>query len=199
MLKILFVIISYLPIGIINLYAQDSTAVENIKLTDSEVGAFREQAITSVTDLSRYIKIIGEKNRELSNRKKAIELAIGLFSSEENIIQVSSLHGETQTFSIREYFTRLLNLPYYYVSITWFDIYLARDFIPGPNGKYFGAATISQKFEGKFNKEMGPYLDVTKKKITLIIEKIKDLDGLKKEERWVLKLGDIMVEETQIK
>ncbi len=173
------------------------SAQEEYKLLPEQIDAFKKQAITSVTELSRYISIIADKRKETTSRNNAIELAISLFASENNVVQVSSIKGMTKSVKIRNYFNKIKVLPYSSVKITWYDIYLSSDFIQGTDGKYYGTATIFQKFEGTYNKEMGTYRDITKKNISLVVEKVKYVDGLNEKERWVLKLGDINVEETR--
>lgn len=193
---LLLIIFTISSPGISIVRAQQSEDAVEAKLTDEEIANFRDQAIKSVTDLSRYIKIIADKKQELTTRNKGVDLAIELFASEKNIVQVSSLKNSTKPLKIRAYFNKIKVLLYNSVDITWYDIYLSKEFRQGPDSQYYGTATIFQKFEGN-NVETGKYIDITKKSIQIIIKKVKYNVGLTEKERWVLKLGDINVEETK--
>jgi hypothetical protein len=181
----------------VHIYAQDHNQPVEAALTSEDLAAFREQARTSVIDLNGYIKVLAEKNRGTKAKNTAIDLAVGLFSSENNIFQVSSLRGETNSFPVRVYFKRLTTLPYTSVSIVWFNVYMSSSFRQGPDGKYYGRATVSQRFEGKNNSEMGSYRDVTTKDINLVIESKIIYEGPRSKKEWVLKLADINVVETR--
>lgn len=200
-MKTIFLLTLFLfnPAFSLYLYAQDlSDAGVEVMLSDEEIEAFRKQAMESVTDLSRYIRIIGEKSREESSRRKTVQLATGLFISEDNVIEASSLkEPKPIPYPVAAYFNRLLKLRYSAVSITWYKIYLSNDFKQGADGRYYGTATIYQRFEGRFNRETGGYRDVTRKKITLIVTLVNKYKGPNAIHDWQLKLGDIKVEEIQ--
>lgn len=193
-----FIILCLLGLSSFNSSAQQFDDGVEMKLTPAQITAFKAQAINSVTDLSRHITVMVDKSNDLERRNKAVELAIKLFNSEENIVQVSSINRpEIRDIKIRSYFNKIKVLPYSSVKITWYEIYLSSDFKQGPDGKYYGVATIFQKFEGVYNNEVGTYKDITKKNIQVVVDKVNYFEGADKKEKWVLKLGDIKVEETK--
>jgi hypothetical protein len=69
----------------------------------------------------------------------------------------------------------------------------------GDDGRYYGIATVYQKFTGTTSKEFGGrnYTDITKKNIQIVIEQLEEKVGDKVIKKWRLFLGDISVEATK--
>lgn len=198
LLKIAIILITILSVNIIGLYAQEKNSVSEANLTDEQIAGFKQQAIATVKELGDNIKtIIANRKKARATSNKFIGMSVKLFVSENSTVQVSSKSGRVDTIRIRTYLNRLKALSYQSIEITFYDIYLSKNFIKGDDGRYYGTATIFQKFEGRNNNEQGSYTDITKKSIQLVIEKAKYGDGLADKERWILKLGDINVEETK--
>lgn len=195
-----FFILVFFRVG--NIKAQEAKN-EAITLSPSQIDGFRKQAIIAVNDLNRHIEVMIDKSNSSERRYAAINLAANLFSEKTAIgppkIEVTSIKkpGVVDAYEVKKYFTRLVGLPYKSVEITWYDIYLSSDFTKGEDGKYYGVATIYQKFVGKSNSEFGDYVDITEKNIQIIIEAENLMDGSKTIEKWILKLGDIKVQETR--
>ena len=187
----IFVLLSQLV-----LFGQDNDTAMVPDLSSEQIEVFRNQAIKSVSDLSNYINIVSDK-KESSTRKDAnINLAVKLFCSENNTVETSSINNSTINLTpIRKYLVKLKMLNYKQVFIKWYDIYLSSEFKKGPDGYYYGTATIYQKFEGI--REMGSYKDITKKNIQLVLIPEKSYEGFTVITEWKLKLGDIKVDETK--
>lgn len=167
---------------------------------EPELSPTRKQAIDSlalekVRDLSKYISIIGDKSTPYSEASRVIDRAMELFA-EGSEMGVSSLYQEEiKYYRIREYFRRLMALNYDKVKIEWFDIQYVSELERMPDGRYVGVITIYQKFEGETAEGL-KYKDVTKKDITVYVERkttqiAGELIGF-----WDVMLGDIRVTET---
>ena len=171
-----------------NSYAQDNISPERKAAIDS-------LALEKVRDLSKYISIIGDKATPFSEANRVIERALELFMPGSQI-GVSSLYRKNvNNYPIKEYLQRLMRLNYQKVNITWFNIQYVSDLVKQPDGRYVGVITIFQRFEG-VTKEGLKYVDVTKKDITIYVErKQTQIDGIPVG-FWDVLLGDIRVKET---
>lgn len=179
--------------------AQDLSDEKEAKLTAAQLADFKDQAKKTINTLSDYITVIGNKVEESGRRKSAVSLAVKLFMTDSNVVEVSSLKtAEIKRYPIRTYLNKLLLLPYDQVTIKWYDIYLSSSFELRKDGRYYGVATVYQKFEGTSSTEYGnrKYTDITKKNIQIIVEKMEQHQGDKVVNIWRLYLGDIRVDET---
>jgi len=160
----------------------------------------RKQAIDSlalekVKDLGKYISIIGNKNTPFSEANRVIDRALELFSDDAQM-GVSSLSSpEVKYYGIREYFSRLMALNYDRVRIEWFNIEYISDLVRQPDGRYVGVITIYQRFTGE-NEDGMKYVDMTKKDITVYVERKKTQIHGRIIGFWDVLLGDIRVTET---
>jgi len=183
-----------------SLLAQNTEEHEAI-LTEAQKKDFRDQAQHVIGALADYVEIIGNKDAQMGSRKKSVDLAVKLFMTDSNVIEVSNAqNSDIKRIPVRTYFMKILWLPYEKVTITWYDVYLSPTFDLGKDGRYYGTATVHQKFVGVSSKEYGngKYVDITEKKIQIIIEKIPAAPG-GIESSWRLFLGDINVQETKQK
>ena len=184
----LSLIILFSSLFLNNINAQDKLSPERKAAVDS-------LAMEKVRDLSKYISIIGNKETAWSEANRVIERALELFM-EGSKMGVSSLHRKkVNYYPIKVYLERLMRLNYQTVNITWFNIQYVSDLVKQPDGRYVGVITIYQKFEG-VTKEGLKYVDVTKKDITIYVErKQTQIDGIPIG-FWDVLLGDIRVKET---
>lgn len=165
-----------------------------------DVSPERKQAIDSlalekVRDLSKYITIIGNKKTAYSEATRVMDRAEELFTPGSEM-GVSALGREqVNYYPIRKYFERLMALNYDRVSIKWYDIHYISDLERQPDGRYVGVVTIYQRFEGESDDGMR-YKDVTKKDITIYVERKKTQIAGRLVEFWDVLLGDIRVTET---
>jgi hypothetical protein len=172
-----------------NAVAQDQVSPERKRAIDS-------LALEKVRDLSKYISIVGDKNTAFNESNRVIERASELFAPDSKI-GVSSLNSkDIKYYTVRKYFERLMALNYNKVNIQWYDIQYISDLELQPDGKYVGVITIYQKFEGSDMEGM-KYRDVTKKDITIYVEKKKTQISGRMIEFWDVLLGDMRVTETK--
>ena len=171
-----------------NASAQTDISPERKKAIDS-------LAMEKIRDLGKYISIIGNKQTPFSEAKRVIDRTLELFV-EEAQMGVSSLARETVVYyGIREYLERLMLLNYDKVKIEWFNIQYISDLELQPDGRYVGVITIFQRFEGTTDDGL-IYKDVTKKDITVYVERKQTQIGGKLIGFWDVLLGDIRVVET---
>ena len=166
----------------------------------TDISPERKRAIDSlamekIRDLGKYISIIGNKQTPFSEAKRVIDRTLELFV-EDAQMGVSSLSREEITYyGIREYLERLMLLNYDKVKIEWFNIQYISDLELQPDGRYVGVITIFQRFEGTTDDGL-IYKDVTKKDITVYVERKQTQIGGKLIGFWDVLLGDIRVVET---
>ena len=171
-----------------NVLAQDNISPDRKAAIDS-------LALEKVRDLSKYITILGDKKTPFSEATRVIDRALELFMP-GSTMGVSSLYRKKiETYPIKDYLQRLTRLNYAKVTISWFNIQYVSDLVKQPDGRYVGVITIFQKFEG-VTKEGLKYVDVTKKDITVYVErKQTQIDGIPVG-FWDVLLGDVKVKET---
>jgi hypothetical protein len=170
---------------------------QGVVLSDAQMADFKDKALRKTNALSNYISTIANKSFDDTQRDQAIDQAVKLFMDENCIVEVSSLNNtKIDRFKIRVYLRKLKALPYSKVTIEWFDIFYASNFKKRPDGKYEAVATIYQRFTGA-TAEGGKYEDITKKNITIIIDRVQIAVGGTYETYWDIFLGDIKVEETK--
>ena len=166
----------------------------------TDISPERKRAIDSlamekIRDLGKYISIIGNKQTPFSEAKRVIDRTLELFV-EDAQMGVSSLRREEVIYyAIREYLERLMLLNYDKVKIEWFNIEYISDLELQPDGRYVGVITIFQRFEGTSDDGL-IYKDVTKKDITVYVERKQTQIGGKLIGFWDVLLGDIRVVET---
>lgn len=166
----------------------------------TDISPERKRAIDSlamekIRDLGKYISIIGNKQTPFSEAKRVIDRTLELFV-EDAQMGVSSLAREEVTYyGIREYLERLMLLNYDKVKIEWFNIQYISDLELQPDGRYVGVITIFQRFEGSSDDGL-IYKDITKKDITVYVERKQTQIGGKLIGFWDVLLGDIRVVET---
>ncbi len=165
-----------------------------------EIGPERKRAIDSlalekVRDLSRYITIIGDKATPFSEANRVINRAEELFSKDAQI-GVSSLYREKiKYYDVRGYFEHLMALNYDQVRIEWYNIQYISDLEQQPDGRFVGIITIFQRFDG-IKEDGASYSDITKKDITVYVERKATQIRGREVEFWDVLLGDIRVTET---
>lgn len=179
----------------LQVFGQD-TPKEEPPMPPARKAAIDSLALEKVHDLSKYISKIGDKETSFSEASRVIERALELFVDDAQI-GVSTL-GKSQIryFAIKKYLERLNKLNYKSVNIEWFDIQYISDLEKQPDGKYVGVITIYQKFTGVTEDGM-VYKDITKKDITIYVERKTTQIGGREIGFWDVLLGDIKVSETK--
>ncbi|MEM6265166.1 MAG: hypothetical protein AAGI38_21870 [Bacteroidota bacterium] len=161
----------------------------------------RKQAIDSlalekVRDLSKYITIIGSKTTLVSEAARVMDRVEELFSPGSQIAVSSLYRKKLKYYGVREYCVHLNTLNYDQVKISWFNIHYVSDLELQPDGRWVGIITIYQKFEG-INDDGLSYKDVTKKDITIYVERKQQQISGRIINFWDVLLGDIQVAETR--
>ncbi|MFH1119546.1 MAG: hypothetical protein V1775_06960 [Bacteroidota bacterium] len=170
-------------------------------IAQDQISPSRKQAIDSlalekVRDLSKYISIVGNKDTPWSEANRVIERTLELFA-DGAMMGVSSLSSqEVNYYGVREYLERLMALNYDKVNIQWYNIQYISDLERQPDGRYVGVITIYQRFEGT-TKEGLRYVDVTKKDVTVYVERKTTQISGRIIGFWDVLLGDIRVTETK--
>jgi hypothetical protein len=172
-----------------NLMAQDVISPSRKQAIDS-------LALEKVRDLSKYVSIVGNKDTPWSEANRVIERTLELFA-EGALMGVSSINREeVNYYGVREYLERLMALNYDKVNIQWYNIQYISDLERQPDGRYVGVITIYQRFEGT-TKEGLKYVDVTKKDVTVYVERKTTQISGRVIGFWDVLLGDIRVTETK--
>ncbi len=186
-----------ISVGSVIPFISNAQSEPEAPLSAAEIQDFKDQAQNTISALANYVELIGNKDKDINNRKKAVDLTVKLFMSDSNVVEVSSVNSSViKRIPVRSYFMKLLWLPYEKVSITWYDVLLGK-FELGKDGRYYATATVYQKFTGTSSVEFGgrKYVDITKKNIQIVVEKIPPAPG-GIQSSWRLFLGDINVQET---
>lgn len=168
--------------------AQDDISPERKMAIDS-------LALEKVRDLSKYIKIIGDKETPWSEANRVIERTLELFTEGAEMGVSSKNQKEVKYYDIRTYLERLMALNYDKVTVEWFNIEYISDLERQPDGRYVGVITIYQRFEGRSGDKL-KYVDTTKKDITVYVERKQTQIGGRIIGFWDVLLGDVRVVET---
>lgn len=156
---------------------------------DPEV--YSRKALRKTTDLGTYLAIISDRNNDMSEANKAVELAVKLFINEDAQIEVSG-KDERQRYKVRAYLNRLKLLKYDKIEISWTDISYVSDLKKGMDGNYYGIITLQQRFKGFMDNQL-VYSDLTEKNVEVkVMAYEKETDG-EKQEMWDVFLSDIGV------
>ncbi|MDY0344667.1 MAG: hypothetical protein RBR28_13905 [Lentimicrobium sp.] len=189
MRKTISIIAALLFLAAGNIVAQDDISPSRKQAIDS-------LALEKVRDLSKYISIIGNKDTPWSEANRVIERTLELFA-DGALMGVSSLNREeVNYYGVREYLERLMALNYDKVNISWYNIQYISDLERQPDGRYVGVITIYQRFEGTTEEGLR-YVDVTKKDVTVYVERKTTQISGRIIGFWDVLLGDIRVTETK--
>lgn len=184
----------YAFMGFILLYfgtfSDSFSQVQGFELTDPQKRELEDKAKGIVMDLWDYIGIISDKSQGRDNKLKAIELAVGLFSSEDNIVEVSGKNG-IATPKIRVYLERLRMLPYEKVSITALDFAIISSLRQDTDGKLYVTVVTQQNFKAYQDGRM-IINDIDFKRTQIVIDSVPRADGQGLE--FIVKIGDIKVD-----
>jgi len=165
-------------------------------ISPARKAAIDSLALEKVRDLSKYISIIGNKETPWSEANRVIDRTLELFM-EGSQMGVSTIYSdEIKYYGIREYLERLMALNYDKVSIEWYNIEYISDLELQPDGRYVGVITIYQRFEASTGDNL-VYKDVTKKDITVYVERKQTQISGRLIGFWDVLLGDIRVTETK--
>lgn len=156
---------------------------------------FRRKALQKTRDLETYLVLLSNRETDVVEANKAVEMAIRLFVDEEKQVQVSGKSGKSW-YKIRTYLNRLKLLKYDRVRISWTDVSFVSDLLKGPDGNFYGIITFQQRFESFLDGEV-VYSDLTKKNVEVMVRPYQKETNGEKEELWEVLLSDIGVVETK--
>ncbi|MCS6833039.1 MAG: hypothetical protein NZ521_05665, partial [Flammeovirgaceae bacterium] len=162
-----------------------------------EISKERKRAIDSlalekVRDFTRYVALVGDKNTSGTEANRIIERALELFAPGAEI-GVSTLNSKkVKNYTIEKYLRRLNALNYTKVKIEFYNIQYISDLERQPDGRYVGVITIYQRFEGTTDDGL-KYVDVTKKDVTVYVERKTTQVAGRTIGFWDVLLGDIRV------
>jgi len=163
-------------------------------LSNTDYENIKTGTLEKITELESYIIAMTDKAISHSIKQQAVSNAVKLFSSEDNIVQVSNtINTNIDTYKIRNYFNHIMVLGYSRVEIKWYDVDYYTDLHKGSDGKYYAVVTVFQKFEG-YHGDNIIYSDITQKNIEIEIDIKEDPHG---ETFWKVALGDISVVQTR--
>lgn len=171
------------------------TAQAQTDISPERKKAIDSLAMEKIRDLGKYISIIGNKQTPFSEAKRVIDRTLELFVEDAQMGVSSLARDEVTYYGIKEYLERLMLLNYDKVKIEWFNIQYISDLELQPDGRYVGVITIFQRFEGTTDDGL-VYKDVTKKDITVYVERKQTQIQGKLIGFWDVLLGDIRVVET---
>lgn len=191
-------IMIFFLIASLSVKAQEKQAVEKL-LSAEDLKIFATQAMQKTKELTNYITTITNKGIKDNDIKlEATDLAVDLFVSEDKVVEVSNANrSEVIGYKIREYLNKIRVLAFTRVEITYYDVQFISNFRLAPDGKYYGVITLFQKFTGINESGKPVYTDVTQKNIEVVVDKVTNIFGSKKVERWNVMLGNITVKETK--
>ncbi|MBP7168006.1 MAG: hypothetical protein KBB64_10100 [Bacteroidia bacterium] len=165
------------------------------ELSDTEMDRLRKKGENKVEQLKNFIDIISNKSTSTTEATQAIELAVGLFDSEERTVTVSSLTTSTsKNRKVRVYFNRLKQLPYTEVKVEWANFQYTSKFKKGNDGKYYGYVTFEQRFTGYID-GIPVYQDKIERNLTIVISKYQKIVNGNLVDEWDVFLGDMAISE----
>jgi hypothetical protein len=168
------------------------------ELTEEQRQQFREQILKKVTQLTKYISTIANKDKVQSERRAAIDNAVDLFLDEDRIVEISNLNNPyLKRPKIRQYLEKLYRYPAARVEVTFYEVAHVSKIERGPDGNFYATAQVYQLFRSYNREGITIYADKTVKKINIIIERKKTIVGDQTETEYVIKLGNIKVNETK--
>jgi hypothetical protein len=194
MKKISIFIFTFLLINTLTAQSQLQSQSTSRILSDEDYANIAEGTKEKVKELESYIIAMTDKGISHSIKQQAVSNAVKLFSSEDNIVQVSNtINSNIDNYPIRQYFNHIMVLGYSRVEIKWYDVEYYTDLHLGSDGRYYAIVTVFQKFEGYQGDNM-IYSDETQKNIEIEIDIKEDPHG---GTFWKVALGDISVVQTR--
>ena len=173
----------------------------NLKSSELNVNMaeFSKKALQKTDEFSNYLQIITAVNTTRERAAKSIDLACGLFSTEDSRVEVSNARTATKNkYKVREYLNRLQfkSKQYDKIIIEYADINYASDFKKGTDGNYYASVTFVQKFKGFIDGNV-VYGDITKRNLTIVVKAFERTVNGEAQQAWDVYLADLGVVETK--
>ncbi|SDL31607.1 hypothetical protein SAMN05421823_105180 [Catalinimonas alkaloidigena] len=188
------------PNGQTDVLNPPATKEVNGEFTRVEFEEFKNKALLKTEELAGYMQTIVSQDVTSEESNKAIDLAVGLFLSEESQVEITNAYDKSNKIvrKIRDYLRKLklLGEQYDKVKISWSDISYVSDLRKGADGNYYGVVTVQQKFEG-FSEGKLVYSDITQKNIEVVLKGYQKVAGGVTQDLWDVFLSNIGVVETR--
>ncbi len=170
-------------------YAQSPDGAGGV-VTPEEERRIKEVIKEKMTDLTNFIKVIGEKRTDDFIKEQNINSAVSYFLSNA-IIQVSNVYGGLKEYRPRAYFNHLRDLKYDEVIIEFIEHGRNISSMRKISNNHFEVeAYYNQKFIGRYDDARFGYSDITLKRVLFMV--YQDDFGI-----WQCKIKAIEVVETQ--
>ena len=158
---------------------------------------FEKKALQKTNQLNIYLKIICDKSSRYEEINKAIDQSVGLFVSENAMIETSSVNrNDVKRYKVRNYLSHIKLVNYDKIEIEWTSVQYVSDVKQGPDGNYYGVVSFEQVFRGYRDNKL-IYQDVTRKNATVVLKTYeKNIEGNVKNV-WDVLLSDIGVISTK--
>ncbi|MBK9630347.1 MAG: hypothetical protein IPO62_04655 [Saprospiraceae bacterium] len=164
--------------------------------TPPDAAEIEQKALEKARELGDLLKIIGNKRNDRNIRQNAKDMAMDMFDSDTNQIEVISKLTQTKRkYNIRDYLNHLESLEQYEdVKIEWKYIQTIEEIHQKPDGFWYGKLRIFQIFEGVAAGQSTRYKDITEKDIEIKLNDQNINTGQKKMEKYFdLKFGNVAV------
>jgi len=178
------------------------TTINTNAATNAELNVdpkqFEDKAIAKVKQFNEYVKTIYQASTTRDAAKTAINLAVGLFSSDTAKVEVSSINSNAKnSYKIRFYLERMQfrGKQYDHVEVTFANINYASKFTQGANGNWYATITFVQKFEGFVDGKM-KYGDIVKRNLQVVLKKYDKVENGETKKMWDVFFEDMGIVET---
>lgn len=173
-------------------------------LSPEELEMFRTEVRNRTNRFQMYLTFIGSKKNDMKTKqayiKQALQLFIGKGEDYEDAygnlqpavgMETTSKYKKEKSWqTTKQYLTRLADLTYREIEITWVDTCRVSNFYKVKDGLYSATVTVSQRFAGY--RDNGSYIDTTVKSIEIFLEEYLTPVG----RRYRILFGDIEAIET---
>ncbi|MCF6130906.1 hypothetical protein [Flavobacterium wongokense] len=164
-----------------------------------DMALYGSKALQKTNEFAGYLQTITSINTKREAATKSINMACGLFLTEDARVEVSNIRTDTKNkYKIRDYLNRLLikSGQYDKLIIEYANISYASKFKKGPDGNYYGSVTFVQKFQGFVDGNL-VYGDQTKRNMTVVLKHYEKAVNGENVSGWDVFLDDIGVVETK--
>lgn len=170
------------------------------KLNDEEYQTYRKKAKVKVDDFVSFLNIITNKELDATEKDKAIEQTIKLFTPGSTIqVSMKMPDGTVKmtTRKVEDYLKRLKLSPYSSVNIEWTDVQYISELKQETDGNYYGMITGEQRFSGYDANGNVKYTDITQKNVKVMVKSYKKIIEAIENQQWEVFLGNIGIVETK--
>jgi len=181
----------------LNVYCQDKQIEESIYRDFASKGIANDQTEIILDEVANNfiavqtcISDIVEKSLSINQKNELKRKTLGYFQSHQSIIEVTNLNlGETMQRYISDYLDRLINMPYFKVTLIWDNQFSVSELFNEGSGNYQIGAGCWQYFIVRNQEGIIVYSDRTYKRAFFSIKRLSN--------GWYIKINNIKAEETK--